>query len=42
MKIDTPLSCPLCGEKEYSGSYESSFYLLRKRSFQVCKECNFE
>ena len=42
MKIDIPLSCPSCGGKMYSVSYESTLSLLKKRSWQVCKECDFE
>jgi C4-type Zn-finger protein len=44
MKIDIPLSCPSCGGKMYSISisYESSFAILKKRSWQACKECSFE
>ncbi|HJJ23125.1 MAG TPA: hypothetical protein OQH54_05350 [Nitrosopumilus sp.] len=42
MQIDIPLSCPSCGGKMYSVSYESVFSVLKKRSWQVCKECNFE
>ena len=42
MQIDIPLSCPSCGGKMYSVSYESVLPDLKKRSWQVCKECNFE
>ena len=42
MQIDIPLSCPSCGGKMYSVSYESVLPALKKRSWQVCKECNFE
>jgi len=42
MKIDIPLQCPSCGGKMYSVSYDASFSILKKRSWQVCKECNFE
>jgi hypothetical protein len=42
MKIDIPLPCPSCGGKMYSVSYEASFTILKKRSWQVCKECDFE
>ncbi|MEK0345748.1 MAG: hypothetical protein QQN65_02810 [Nitrosopumilus sp.] len=41
MKIDIPLLCPSCGGKMYSVSYESSFSILKIRSWQVCKECKF-
>ena len=37
-----PLPCPSCGGKMYSVSYEASFTILKKRSWQVCKECDFE
>ena len=42
MQIDIPSSCPSCGGKMYSVSYESVLPDLKKRSWQVCKECNFE
>jgi len=42
MKIDIPLPCPKCGGKMYSVSYDSSFSILKKRSWQGCKECDFE
>jgi C4-type Zn-finger protein len=42
IQIDIPLSCPSCGGKMYSVSYESVLPDLKKRSWQVCKECNFE
>jgi len=42
MKIDIPLPCPKCSGKMYSVSYESSFSILKKRSWQACKECSFE
>ncbi len=40
MKMDIPLPCPSCGEKMYSVSYETSFSILKKRSWQACKECS--
>lgn len=42
MKIDIPIPCPSCGGKMYSVSYDSTLSILKKRSWQVCKECNFE
>jgi hypothetical protein len=42
MEIDIPLPCPSCGGKMYSVSYEASLSILKKRSWQVCKECDFE
>ena len=42
MKIDIPLPCPNCGGMMYSVNYETTFSLLKKRSWHVCKECNFE
>jgi RecJ-like exonuclease len=42
MQIDIPLSCPSCSGKMYSVSYESVFPILKKRSWQVCKECKKE
>jgi len=37
MKIDIPLPCPKCGGKMYSVSYDSSFSILKKRSWQDAK-----
>jgi hypothetical protein len=42
MQIDIPLPCPVCAGKMYSVSYESLFSILKKRSWHVCKECDFE
>ena len=42
MQIDIPLSCPSCDGKMYSVSYESALPILKKRSWQICKECSFE
>jgi len=42
MKIDIPLQCPSCGGKMCSISYDSAFSILKKRSWQVYKECNYE
>jgi len=42
MKIDIPIPCPKCTGKMYSVSYESTISILNKRSWQVCKECDFE
>jgi hypothetical protein len=42
MKIDIPIPCPSCGEKMYSVNYESTFTILKKRSWQVCKECDLQ
>jgi len=42
MKIDIPLPCPSCGGKMYSICYDSAFSILKKRSWQLCKECNFQ
>ena len=42
MQIDIPLPCPLCGGKMYSVRYESVFSILKKRSWQICKLCDFE
>jgi len=42
MQIDIPLQCPSYDGKMYSISYESAFSILKKRSWQICKECNFE
>jgi len=42
MEIDIPLSCPSCGGKMYSVSYDVAISILKKRTWQVCKECSFE
>ena len=42
MQIDIPLSCPSCDGKMYSVSYEVVLPILKKRSWQICKECSFE
>ncbi|MFQ5475651.1 MAG: hypothetical protein ACE5DT_01305 [Nitrosopumilus sp.] len=42
MKIDIPLSCPSCDGRMYSVSYEATIPVLKQRSWQVCKECDFE
>ena len=41
MKIDIPLPCPSCGGERYSASYDAAFSILKKRSWQACKECDF-
>ena len=42
MKIDIPLPCPKCAGKMYSVSYDVTLSILKNRSWQICKECNFE
>ncbi len=42
MKIDIPIPCPSCGGKMYSVGYDTTLKLLKNRTWQVCKECNFE
>jgi C4-type Zn-finger protein len=42
MEIEIPLACPKCQGRLYSVSYETSFNILKKRSWQVCKDCNYE
>ena len=42
MQIVIPLSCPSCGGRMYSISYDTSISILKRRSWQVCKECDFE
>jgi len=42
MKIDIPIPCPRCGGKMYSVGYHSSLRILKSRTWQVCKNCNFE
>jgi len=42
MKIDIPIPCPNCGGKMYSVGYDTTLKLLKNRTWQVCKECNFE
>ena len=41
MRIDIPIPCPRCSGRMYSVSYEPQFAILKKRSWQVCKECGF-
>ncbi|MEM3064961.1 MAG: hypothetical protein QW177_06270 [Candidatus Nitrosotenuis sp.] len=41
MKIDIPLPCPRCGGKMYSVSYDAPLKVLSRRTWHVCKECNF-
>ena len=42
MKINIPLPCPSCGGKMYCVNYDASLSILKKRSWQVCKNCNYE
>ena len=42
MKIDIPLPCPKCDGKMDSVNYEVTLSILKNRSWQICKECNFE
>lgn len=37
-----PISCPNCSGKMVAIQYETSLKILRSRSWQVCKECNFQ
>ena len=42
LKIDIPIPCPNCGGKMYSTSHDSILPILKRRSWHVCKECNYE
>ena len=42
MEINIPIPCPSCGGKMYSVNYEPFLAVLKNRSWQVCKECDFE
>ena len=42
MKIDIPIECPACKGKMYSVAYNTPLKILKHRSWQVCKECDFE
>jgi len=42
MEIDIPISCPSCNGKMYAICYETTISVLKRRSWQVCKECGFE
>ena len=35
-------TCPKCDGKMYSVSYDATLSILKNRSWQICKECNFE
>ena len=37
-----PISCPSCSGKMIAIRYEPAFNFLKVRSWQICKECNFE
>jgi C4-type Zn-finger protein len=37
-----PISCPKCNGKMIATRYELVFNFLKERSWQVCKECNFQ
>ena len=40
--LDIPLPCPSCSGKMYSTRYEALLNVLRERSWQICKNCDFE
>ena len=40
--IPIPISCPKCGGKMIAVRYDSVLQILKLRSWQICKECNFE
>ena len=42
MIIGIPLECPVCGGKLYAVSYEVLLNVLKKRSWHVCRNCNYE
>lgn len=41
-KFDIPLPCPSCGGKMYVTSYKAQLNILKKRSWQICVNCDFE
>lgn len=42
MEIGIPIPCPKCNGKMYCISYDVTLNILKKRSWQVCKSCNYE
>ena len=40
--IPIPIPCPKCSGKMIATRYEPTLKLLKDRSWQICKECNFE
>ena len=37
-----PISCPKCSGKMVAVHYDTVLNILKLRSWQVCKECNFQ
>ncbi len=37
-----PISCPKCNGKMVAVHYEVVLKILKERSWQICKECNFQ
>jgi len=42
MEIDIPILCPKCGGKMHCVYYEATLNILKKRSWQLCKRCDYE
>ena len=42
MIIGIPLSCPKCGARLKAVSYDVLLNILKKRSWHICTECDFE
>ncbi len=40
--LNIPLPCPACGGRMYATRYETSLNILKTRSWQICKNCDFE
>ena len=40
--FDIPLQCPTCSGQMYITRYEAPLNVLRERSWQICKNCDFE
>ena len=39
--MDIPLACPRCNGKMYVFCHDVIFNILKKRSWHICKSCNF-
>jgi len=42
MIIGIPVPCPNCGGKLVAVSWDVSWAVLKKRSWHVCRNCNYE
>ena len=41
MKHDIPIPCPRCSGKMYAITYDVIIRVLKPRSWQVCKNCDY-